>query len=65
MRKIILITVVLFSSVFVQAQLKIGGTVPEIELPNAVDSMVKLSAGQSIFFNQFSNRQRKGGAIHR
>jgi thiol-disulfide isomerase/thioredoxin len=44
MRKIILITVVLFSSVFVQAQLKIGGTVPEIELPNAVDSMVKLSS---------------------
>ena len=35
--------VVLVASITGKAQLKIGATVPEIELPNTVDSIVKLS----------------------
>jgi thiol-disulfide isomerase/thioredoxin len=44
MKKIILIALILSGSLFGKAQLKIGGAVPEIELPNTVDSIVKLSS---------------------
>ena len=43
MKKSILVMVVLVASITGKAQLKIGATVPEIELPNTVDSIVKLS----------------------
>lgn len=44
MKKSFLVFIVLMTSVLCSAQLRIGDTVPEIELPNAVDSMVKLSS---------------------
>jgi thiol-disulfide isomerase/thioredoxin len=44
MKKSFLVIVILVASVTGKAQLKIGATVPEIELPNTVDSIVKLSA---------------------
>lgn len=44
MRKIILMALVLFGAVAGKAQLVIGGTVPEIELPNKMDSLIKLSS---------------------
>ena len=44
MKKIVLVTGILLCTIFCKAQLHIGGTVPEIELPNTVDSTVKLSS---------------------
>jgi thiol-disulfide isomerase/thioredoxin len=44
MKRSILITVILLSSFAGSAQLRIGGTVPEIELPNKLDSIIKLSS---------------------
>jgi thiol-disulfide isomerase/thioredoxin len=44
MKKSLLIIIVLLSSVAGNAQLKFGGTVPEIALPNALDSITKLSS---------------------
>ncbi len=43
MKKSLLIIIVLLGSLVGQAQLKFGGTVPEIALPDAVDSIIKLS----------------------
>ncbi len=44
MKRSIFIILVLFSSLTVDAQLKIGETAPEITLPNAADSVIKLSS---------------------
>jgi thiol-disulfide isomerase/thioredoxin len=44
MKRILLLSIILLGSICCSAQLKIGATVPEIELPNPVDSLVKLSA---------------------
>lgn len=44
MKKSFLISLILLVTLVGKAQLKIGEAVPEIELPNAVDSMVKLSS---------------------
>lgn len=44
MKRSIFIILVLFSSLTVDAQLKIGETAPEITLPNAADSIIKLSS---------------------
>ena len=44
MKRSILITIILLTSFVGKAQLRIGGTVPEIELPNKVDSIIKLSS---------------------
>ena len=44
MKRSILITIILLTSFVGKAQLRIGGTVPEIELPNTVDSIIKLSS---------------------
>ncbi|MEO6541591.1 MAG: TlpA disulfide reductase family protein [Ferruginibacter sp.] len=44
MKRSILITVILLTSFAGMAQLRIGGTVPGIELPGTVDSIIKLSS---------------------
>lgn len=44
MKKLFLGSFILLGSLSSSAQLKIGGAVPEIELPNTVDSIVKLSS---------------------
>lgn len=44
MKKTFLLIIVLMFSLSGKAQLKVGGIVPEIELPNTVDSMIKLSS---------------------
>ena len=44
MKKSFVVFILLFVSYSGSAQLKIGGTVPEIELPNKVDSILKLSS---------------------
>ena len=44
MKKSILVFIILVVSLAGWAQLKIGDAVPEIELPNTVDSIVKLSS---------------------
>lgn len=44
MKKIIFTALILLVGVAGKAQLKIGETVPEIELPNRLDSLVKLSS---------------------
>ena len=44
MKKIVLVTGILLCTIFCILQLHIGGTVPEIELPNTVHSTVKLSS---------------------
>jgi len=44
MKKLFFVALILSGSLFGKAQLKIGWAVPEIELPNTVDSIVKLSS---------------------
>lgn len=44
MKKLFVVVIILLSSILGRAQLRIGGPVPEIELPNTLDSMVKLSS---------------------
>ena len=44
MKKSFLVTLILMGSLVGRAQLKIGATVPEIELANEKDSIVKLSS---------------------
>jgi thiol-disulfide isomerase/thioredoxin len=44
MKKSFLVSLILLGSLLGKAQLKIGWVVPEIELPNTVDSIVKLSS---------------------
>ena len=44
MKKILMVSVILLGYLCSHAQLKIGGNAPDIELPNQVDSLVKLSA---------------------
>ncbi len=44
MKRISLLFIIFLGSICCSAQLKIGGTAPEIELPNQVDSLIKLSA---------------------
>ncbi len=44
MKKPFLVSLILLGSLFGRAQLKIGGAVPEIELPNTIDSIVKISS---------------------
>jgi len=46
MKKSLVVFIMLFVSFSMSAQLKIGATVPEIELPNTVDSILKLSSLQ-------------------
>lgn len=43
MKRSFLFTLILLVSLAGKAQLRIGATVPEIELPNKVDSIIKLS----------------------
>ena len=44
MKKSFVVFIMLIVSCQLSAQLKIGGTAPEIELPNQVDSILKLSS---------------------
>jgi len=44
MKRSFLISAIVLCSLASRAQLRIGGTVPEIELPNTVDSIIKLSS---------------------
>lgn len=44
MKRSFLIGTILLCSMLCSAQLRIGGTVPEIQLPNTMDSMIKLSS---------------------
>ena len=46
MKKSLVVFIMLFISFSMSAQLKIGTAVPEIELPNTVDSILKLSSLQ-------------------
>ena len=46
MKKSLIVLTLLFVSFQLSAQLKIGSAVPEIELPNQVDSIIKLSSLQ-------------------
>jgi thiol-disulfide isomerase/thioredoxin len=46
MKKSLVVFIMLFVSFSMNAQLKIGTAVPEIELPNTVDSILKLSSLQ-------------------
>jgi len=46
MKKILFVAVVIVSSFTGKAQIKIGGSVPEISLPNVKDSIVNLSSYQ-------------------
>lgn len=46
MKKHLLLAALLTVSVFCNAQLRIGDTVPEIELPNTKDSVIRLSSMQ-------------------
>lgn len=44
MKRSLLVVFILGGSLLAGAQLKIGGIVPDIELPNTVDSIIKLSS---------------------
>lgn len=44
MKRSFLVSLILLIAAACSAQLKIGSTVPEIELPNKIDSVVKLSS---------------------
>ncbi|HEX2682652.1 MAG TPA: TlpA disulfide reductase family protein, partial [Ferruginibacter sp.] len=44
MKKLMLLCMVLMGSLAGKAQLRIGAPVPEIELPNKTDSLIKLSS---------------------
>ena len=44
MKKSFLVLLILLGAAAGKAQLKVGGTVPEVELPNKMDSVVKLSS---------------------
>lgn len=44
MKKIFLFSIILAGSLLCRAQLKIGDAVPEISLPDAMDSMINLSS---------------------
>ncbi len=44
MKKLFLVVVILSGTLFSKAQLRIGDSVPEIELPSANDSITKLSS---------------------
>ncbi len=46
MKKHLLLTILLTASVLCNAQLRIGDAVPEIELPNTKDSVIRLSSMQ-------------------
>lgn len=46
MKKHLLLVMLLTASVLCNGQLRVGDTVPEIELPNTKDSMIKLSSLQ-------------------
>ena len=43
MKRTLLLSIILLGSICCIAQLKIGAAAPEIELPNQVDSLIKLS----------------------